>query len=208
MLSPGAVGYLDDDIEGRQLRSLRDLDRQVAALMRALRQKHALDNTIVVFAGDNGFLWGEHRLGGKIWPYEESIRVPLVVRTPWQRTPRVDDHLVLNIDFASTLAALAGVKPRLPQDGRSLVPLLHGRSPRWRRDFVAEYLGASQLYVGGPPPFQALRTRRWKWIEYRNGWRELYDLKRDPYELRNIAGPGRARLESRLTRRLHQLASR
>jgi len=209
VLSPGAVGYLDDDIEGRQLRSLRDLDRQVAALMRALQEKHVLDNTIVVYASDNGFLWGEHRLGGKIWPYEESIRVPLAIRVPWQRTPRVDDHYVLNIDFASTLAALAGVKPRLPQDGRSLVPLLRGRSPRWRHDFVAEYLGASQLYVGGPPPFQALRGRRWVWIEYRNGWRELYDLRRDPYELRNIAGTaGRASLEARLTRRLQRLVAR
>src|SRR5262249_46736094 len=76
----GSVSYLDRDIEGRQLRSLRELDRQVGALMAALKAKGVLDNTIVIYASDNGFLWGEHRLGGKLWPYEESIRVPLVIR--------------------------------------------------------------------------------------------------------------------------------
>lgn len=209
VFSAQAIAFLHRDIEGRQLRALRDLDRQVGALMRALERKHALRNTVVVFASDNGFLWGEHRLGGKIWPYEESIRVPLVVRVPWQRRATVDDHLVLNIDFASTLAELAGVKPRLRQDGRSFVPFLRGRSPRWRHDFVVEYLGASQLYVGGPPPFQALRSRRWVWIEYENGWRELYDLRSDPYELQNLAGmPGRKPLEVRLTHRLDRLVAR
>ena len=87
-------------------------------------------DTIIVYASDNGFLWGEHRLGGKIWPYEESIRVPLVIRVPWRSAwGRTDTHMVLNIDFASTIAELAGVKPGLPQDGRSLVPLLRGKAP-------------------------------------------------------------------------------
>ena len=187
-----AISYLDRDIEGRQLRSLIDLDRQVGALMGALQRKGVLDNTIIVYASDNGFMWGEHRLGGKIWPYEESIRVPLVVRVPWQSAwGRTDSHMVLNIDFASTIAELAGVKPALPQDGRSLVPLLRGQSVPWRHDFVVEYLGESMYSDGGPPPFQALRSKRWLYVEYRNGWRELYDLRRDPYELRNLAGDSR-----------------
>ena len=130
VLSPRAVSYLNKSIEGRQLRTLRELDRQVGALVHTLEQRGVLDHTIIVFASDNGFLWGEHRLGGKIWPYEESIRVPLVIRVPWQDGgPRKDAHLVLNLDFASTIAQLAGVTPGLPQKGRSLVPLLHGRSP-------------------------------------------------------------------------------
>jgi N-acetylglucosamine-6-sulfatase len=206
--STQALEYLDRDIEGRQLRSLRELDRKVGALMAALKRKHVLGKTIVVFASDNGFLWGEHRLGGKIWPYEESIRVPLVIRVPWRSAwGRTDSHVVLNIDFASTIAELAGVEPGLPQDGRSLVPLLRGRSPAWRRDFVVEYLGASELYDGGPPPFQALRSTRRLYVEYKNGWRELYDLRHDPYELRNLAG-GRdvAALERSLSGRLRRLA--
>ncbi len=203
-----AVHFLDREIEGRQLRSLRELDRQVGALVHSLEKRGVLDRTVVVFASDNGFLWGEHRLGGKIWPYEESIRVPLVVRVPWRGAwGRTDDHMVLNIDLASTISELAGVRPRLPQDGRSLVPLLRGESPAWRKDFVAEYLGASQYQDGGPPPFRALRTTRWLYVEYLNGWRELYDLRHDPYELRNSArDPAYAALRQRLARRLHILS--
>jgi N-acetylglucosamine-6-sulfatase len=210
LYGPLALAYLDRDVEGRQLRSLRDLDRRVAVLMSALKKKGVLDNTIVIYASDNGFLWGEHRLGGKLWPYEESIRVPLLIRVPWQSAwGRVDTHTALNIDFASTISELAGVKPGLPQDGRSLVPLLHGASPPWRHDFIAEYLGASQFEDGGPPPFQALRSTGWLYVEYTNGWRELYDLRHDPYELQNLAAhPGYAVLEQTLAQRLHTLAAR
>ena len=151
--SPQAISYLDRDIEGRQLRSLIDLDRQVGMLMTALKSKRVLDNTIVVYMSDNGFMWGEHRLGGKIWPYEESIRVPLTIRVPWSSAwDRADSQMVLNIDLASTIAELAGTKPGLPQDGRSLVPLLHGEPVGWRHDFVVEYLGESMYHDGGPPP--------------------------------------------------------
>lgn len=208
VLGPNAVHYIDHEIEGQQLRTLRELDRQVGALVRSLEKRGVLDRTVIVYASDNGFIWGEHRLGGKIWPYEESIRVPLVVRVPWQSAwGRSDDHIVLNIDFASTIAELAGVQPRLAQDGRSFVPLLRGASPNWRRDFVVEYLGGSQYLDGGPPPFQALRTTRWLYVEYLNGWRELYDLRRDPYELRNAArDPANAAVRARLARRLTVLS--
>ena len=206
--SAQAISYLDHDIEGRQLRSLLDLDRQVGALMRTLEQRGVLDNTVVLYASDNGFLWGEHRLGGKIWPYEESIRIPLTIRVPWRSAwGRTDNHLVLNIDLASTIAELAGVKPGLPQDGRSLVPMLRRVPTQWRRDFVVEYLGKSMYHDGGPPPFQAIRTRRWLYVDYRNGWRELYDLRHDPYELQNRASdPGLDGLRRALARRLDTLA--
>jgi N-acetylglucosamine-6-sulfatase len=207
VLSVQAIRYLDRSIEGRQIRTLRELDRQVGTIVHTLEKRGVLDHTIIIFASDNGFLWGEHRLGGKIWPYEESIRVPLVVRVPWQRSARKDAHMVLNLDFASTISQLAGVTPGLPQDGRSFVPLLHGQSPPWRHDFLVEYLGASQLFDSGPPPFQAVRTTRWLYVEYRNGWRELYDLKKDPYELQNLArAPALAATRARLAARLHALA--
>jgi arylsulfatase A-like enzyme len=209
LLGPQAMHFLDRDIEGRQLRSLRDVDRKVGLLMHTLEQKGVLDNTIVVFMSDNGFLWGEHRLGGKLWPYEESIRVPLVIRVPWLHTARIDRHLVLNIDLASTFSQLAGVQPGLPQDGKSLVPFLHGQSPTWRDEFMEEYLGASALGDGGPAPFQALRTKRWMYVAYRNGWRELYDLRSDPYELSNRANmPAYAAVQSQLAARLDALAQR
>ncbi len=213
-LGPGAIRYLDHDIRELQLESLRALDRSVASIVRVLRRRGELDRTVILYMSDNGFLWGEHRLGGKIWPYEESIRVPLVVRTPWRNVwGTVDRHLVLNIDLASTIAQLAGVRPGLPQDGRSLVPLLHGHRPSWRNEFVVEYLGASELRAGGPPPFRGLRTERYLYVEYLNGWRELYDLRHDPWELQNVAdAPAyagtRAQLHARLLRLFRQPAGR
>lgn len=209
-LGPGALRFLQHDIRQRQLESLRSLDRAVGAVVRTLAERGLLDRTVIFYTSDNGFLWGEHRLGGKLWPYEESIRVPLVVRLPWRQVgARRDNHLVLNIDLAPTIAALVGVRPRLGQDGRSLVPLLRGRSPRWRHDFLVEYLGTSQLRRDGSPPFLALRSQRFLYVEYRNGWRELYDLRRDPWELRNVAAdPAYARVRRALRKRLARLFAR
>lgn len=208
VLKPAAVHYIDHEIEDDQLRSLRDLDRQVGALMASLSKRGVLDRTVILYASDNGFMWGEHRLGGKIWPYEESIRVPLVVRVPWKNVwGTKNGKYVLNIDYASTIAELAGVETRLPQDGHSFVPLLRGKSPPWRQDFVVEYLGTNEYYNGGPPPFRALRTTRWVWVEYLNGWRELYDLHADPYQLHNLASnPAYASVRTRLGARLRALS--
>ncbi len=130
--------------------------------------------------------------------------MPLVVRTPWQGVwGRTDNHLVLNIDLASTIAQLADVIPGAPQDGRSIVPLLHGTHPPWRSGFVVEYLGKTLLRRSGPPPYRGVRTKRYLYVEYRNGWRELYDLVRDPGELRNVAAePAYADIRQVLTRRL------
>jgi arylsulfatase A-like enzyme len=205
-LRPGAVDFLEREIVARQIEARQALDRSVRDVVATLKERHLLGSTIILYASDNGFLWGEHRLGGKVWPYEESIRVPLVVRTPWDVGPRVDDRLVLNIDLASTIAELAEVTPGLPQDGRSLVPLLRGESPAWRDDFVIEYLGRSLLGQGGPPPYVGIRTRRYVYVAYANGWRELYDLGRDPWELRNVAtDPAHELVRFRLERRLHTL---
>jgi arylsulfatase A-like enzyme len=191
------------------LAALQDVDRVVGQLVAALRARGALDNTIIAFTSDNGVLLGEHRLRGKVWPYEESIRVPLVIRTPWTTTARTDSHLVLNIDLASTFAQLAGVKPGLRQDGSSLVPLLRGTPTPWRTAFTEEYLAGGLLHHGGPMPFEAIRTERYLYVQYLNGWRELYDLQADPYELDNEAGkPGWAATEKALAARLRALLLR
>jgi arylsulfatase A-like enzyme len=206
-LRPGAVSFLERSIRDQQLQALGALDRSVAEIVAVLRRRGVLDRTVILYVSDNGFLWGEHRLGGKVWPYEESIRVPLVVRTPWEETwGRTDDRLVLNIDLAPTVAELAHVGPRLPQDGRSLVPLLRGDDQRWRTGFVVEYLGRDLLSRSGPPPYRGIRTKRYLYVEYENGWRELYDLARDPWEVRNVArDPAYARRRSSLAQRLEVL---
>jgi len=181
-----AAGIYTNDVRRHQEESLLSLDRSVGRIVDALRRRHQLDRTVILYTSDNGFLWGEHRLGGKIWPYQESTHVPLVVRTPWQHRATTNAEPVLNIDLAPTISALAGVTPGLPEDGRSFVPFLHGRRILWRNSFLVEYLGDSKLRAGGPPPYIAVQTKRYLYVEYRNGWRELYDLRRDPWEMNNV----------------------
>jgi arylsulfatase A-like enzyme len=161
---------------------------------------------VILYTSDNGFLWGEHRLGGKVWPFQESTHVPLIVRTPWTTTPERNNQPVLNIDIAPTVSELAGVTPGLPQDGRSFVPFLYGEHVPWRHGFIEEYLGNDMLRSGGPPPYRAVQTRRNLWVEYANGWRDLYNLKRDPWELNNVAGDPRTDpLQHTLSGMLHRL---
>jgi N-acetylglucosamine-6-sulfatase len=186
------------------LASLRSLDRDVGRIVHALRERGALDNTVIVFTSDNGFLWGEHRLVSKTWPYEEAIKVPLVIRTPWIHTAVTDDRLVGNIDMAPTFADLAGVAPGLAVDGASMVPLLHGEDTPWRHDLLIEWQGRNVAIRGGPTRYLALHTDRYVYVEYANDWRELYNLERDPEELTNIATYSKwADLRNRLAARLH-----
>jgi N-acetylglucosamine-6-sulfatase len=164
------------------LRSLLAVDRAVQTIADTVEQAGLSNDTYFLFTSDNGYLWGEHRLLGKVWPYEESIRVPLVIRPPGALATRSVDALALNIDIAPTIAELAGVDPPLPQDGKSLVPLLDRRPGTWRDRFVVEFLG----YAPGVPSYSGIRTHRYLYVEYENGGRELYDLRADPYELRNM----------------------
>ncbi|MGH2977754.1 MAG: sulfatase family protein [Gaiellaceae bacterium] len=205
MLSAAAQLYINH-VRIKQEESLLALDRSVRSVVRALRARHELNRTVILYTSDNGFLWGEHRLGGKVWPYQESTHVPLIVRTPWTTTPQRNNQPVLNIDLAPTISALTGVTPGLPEDGRSFVPFLHGQQPPWRHAFLEEYLGKDLLHEGGPPPYVAVQTRRNLDVEYKNGWRELYNLKKDPWELNNLAGDAHTKpLQATLSGLLHRL---
>ena len=205
MLSAAAQLYINH-VRIHQEESLLALDRSVRSVVQALKARHELNRTVILYTSDNGFLWGEHRLGGKVWPYEESTHVPLIVRTPWTTSAERNDQPVLNIDFAPTISALARIKPGLPEDGRSFVPFLRGEQVPWRHAFLVEYLGQNLLHKGGPPPYVAVQTRRQLYVEYKNGWRELYNLKKDPWELNNIAGDPRTKpLQTRLNQILQQL---
>ena len=186
-LTPAGLSYTES-VRRHQLEALQSVDRAVGRIVATLIRRHLLDRTVIFYTSDNGFLWGEHRLGGKLWPYEESTRVPLVVRTPWTTANGTVNHdAVLNIDFASTIAALTHVTPAIPQDGDSFAPLLRGRPIAWRKDYLIEYLGQNKLRDGGPPPYVAIHTQRYLYVEYRyKGWQELYDLRTDPWELHNV----------------------
>jgi arylsulfatase A-like enzyme len=156
---------------------------------------------MIVLTSDNGMLWGEHRLRGKGNGFEEAIRVPFVVRDDALiATPRKSEDLVLNIDIAPTVAALAGVEaPGV--EGASLQPLLEKENPPWRTDFLVEHFSPGGPN-GHPPTFCAVRTRHWMYIDSFWGKDELYDVQADPYELRNrIDDPGLAAV-------LHELQAR
>lgn len=177
-----------DSVVRDQLRTLAAVDEGVGALLRALKRSGQLDNTVIVFTGDNGYLLGEHgQFDNKRFAYEESIRVPFLIRYPKLVAPGTrPDALALNIDVAPTLVELAGAEPLERVDGRSLLPLFGGRATGWRESFLAEYF--LEKVAPRAPAWQAVRTPRWKYIHYPEleGMDELYDLKADPSEMRNL----------------------
>jgi N-acetylglucosamine-6-sulfatase len=180
------------------LGSLLSVDRGVGKVLNALRRSGDLANTFVIYTSDNGFLNGEHRIAaGKNQPYEESIRVPLIIRGPGIPQGRVARDLAINADLAPTITELTGARPGLPMDGRSLLPA--ARHPRIERGRALPIESSS---------FHAIRTQRFIYVTYRTGEEELYDLARDPYELQNAVGdPGYGEVRSKLAEELGALKS-
>jgi N-acetylglucosamine-6-sulfatase len=193
---------------GRRLRTLLALDELVERLFDALERTGELANTYVFFTSDNGLLQGQHRFfEDKDVPYEEAIRVPLVVRGPDVPRGQARDEMVLNIDLAPTFAELAGATPGHAVDGRSLLPLLGSslRPAGWREDILLERPAAI-----GVPAYFGLRNAEHTYVQYdqEDGVEEeLYDLRRDPYQLQSLDVRQQADLVSRLSARLARLKS-
>jgi arylsulfatase A-like enzyme len=168
-------------------RLIYGVDVVIGKIRAELERLNLADNTIIILTGDNGFYLGEHGLAGKWFPHEESIRVPLFVydpRAPQKFRGLTRDEFALNIDIAPTILELAHLPVPEQMQGRSLVPLLTGRRPKWRTDFVYEHLFNHPTI----PKTEALRTRHFKYARYIDfGYEELYDLKSDPHETRNLA---------------------
>ncbi|HSF02857.1 MAG TPA: sulfatase [Solirubrobacterales bacterium] len=181
-----------------RLESLLSVDDLVNRLVTVLRRNGALNRTMIVFTSDNGFLLGEHRRVGKEVVYEESVRVPLVIRGPGFPRGVTRRQLVGNVDLVPTILALTGAEPGLTMDGVSLLPL--ARRPHARAD------RAMLLEVLSGRTFSAIRTRRYVFSLNGEGVNELYDLERDPFELKNVArAPGYAEIKGRLRARLVRL---
>ena len=196
----------------KRVRALQAVEDLVERLVRALAETGRLASTYVIYAADNGFHMGEHRIGlQKTTPYEEAIRVPLVVRGPGVPVGRRVERMVVNNDLAPTLAAIAGVAPPSYVDGRSFLPLLTDPDRPWRQVFLIERreteARASEAPVlTGAAVFDALRTDGGlTYVEYGNGERELYDLRRDPFQLDNRAASADPALLAALSTRLAAL---
>jgi N-acetylglucosamine-6-sulfatase len=185
-----------------QYRTLLAVDDAVGTVVDALTETGRLSNTVIVFASDNGYLWGEHRWSVKMVPYEESIRVPMVIRyDPLTPSPSVDDHLVLNIDLAPTFAEVAATS-LAGSDGQSLVPLLEEVGTGWRTDFLVEHLQTWD----DVPSYCAVRNEGHVYVGYGTEEQELYDLAADPYQLTNVAAdPGYEQTVVEMKARLEEL---
>ena len=180
-----------DNLYRDRIRSLQAIDEMIAELINTLDQTGQLENTYIVFTSDNGFHMGQHRLySGKEFLFEEDISVPFIVRGPGiAQNKIISGYLSGNVDLASTFTEWAGVQPPTFVDGRSLVDLLAG-SPilpdHWRQAFLLEEyrLGDENFPT---PTYSGLRTSQFIYVEYGEGFVELYDLHNDPYQLENLA---------------------
>jgi len=180
-------------------RHVTAIDTCVGTLLDALERTGRRENTVVIFTSDNGYYLGEHGLGDKRSAYDESLRVPLLIRLPGRDAPRgtVNDAMTLNLDYGPTLLDYAGAAPLPAAQGRSLRPALEGRgSADWRTAFFYAYFREGQYAT---PTVLAVRTATHKLVTYpgRKDWTEVFDLQSDPYETRNLAVDAalRARLE-------------
>lgn len=166
-----------------------EVDATAGRVLAELRKLGLDENTLVIFTTDNGYFHGEHGLADKWYPYEESIRVPLIVRDP-RMTPAkrggVNDDVVLNADLAPTILAFAGVAAPAGMQGRDFAPLyLAARKPVWRDEFFYEH--ATIRNTDFIPSSEALVRKEIKyiyWPDFR--YEELFDLRRDPQEVRNL----------------------
>ncbi|HET6877535.1 MAG TPA: sulfatase [Jatrophihabitans sp.] len=185
-----------DNIFRRRVRCVQAVDRLIGHIEDELRATHQLSNTVLIFSSDNGFHIGEHGLfAGKLTPYETDVNVPLVVDGPGIAPGSVDAHAVENIDLAPTFDELGESPIPADVDGHSFVPLLYGEQVSWRTlaDVEHAYTGGNphdpdfQPFPSGRlPPYRALRSPTFTYVEYAGGDREYYDRVNDPEEMHNI----------------------
>jgi N-acetylglucosamine-6-sulfatase len=207
----------------KYLRCVRGVDDNVARLLDHLRQSGELENTVIVYTSDQGFMLGEHDYIDKRWMYEESQRVPFLVRYPRSiRGGTVSDAIVNNVDFAPTLLDFAGVTTPPSMQGRSFRSILEGRTPGdWPAATYYRYW--MHMTHHDNPAHYGIRTADFKLIFFYGlpldargalakpttpGW-ELYDLRKDPHELRNVyADPAYAGTVEQLKAELLRLKDR
>ncbi|MEN6578878.1 MAG: sulfatase/phosphatase domain-containing protein, partial [Phycisphaerales bacterium] len=170
------------------LRCIASVDESVGRVLDYLDASGLAKNTVMIYTSDQGFYLGDHGWFDKRFMYEESLRMPLLVRYPKEiPAGSVNSDIVLNLDFGETFLDFAGVPVPADMQGRSLRPLLQGRTPNdWRTSMYYHYYEYPAVH--SVKRHYGVRTERYKLIHFYNDideW-ELYDLQADPDEIRNV----------------------
>jgi N-acetylglucosamine-6-sulfatase len=170
------------------METVTSMDREIGRLLDRLDQLGIAENSVVIYASDNGFLFGEHKRVELRWPFEEVIRIPFLLRWPRRIAPRAQrvEAMSLNIDLAPTLLELAGVPVPVEMQGMSLVPILTNPAARGRRAWLVENYTEFPYRV---PAYQGVRTERYLYVEYEGGFAPtLHDIRRDPKQMNDLYG--------------------
>jgi arylsulfatase A-like enzyme len=169
------------------LGSVTSMDKEIGRIIKYLEESGLSENTIVIYSSDQGFFLGDHGWYDKRWMYEESIRMPLIIKWPnIVSAGSTNDHLVQNIDFAGTFLDMAGLEIPSDMQGKSIVPLLQGRkADNWRDVAYYHYLAYPDWHM--VKPHYGIRDQQYKLIHYYtiDEW-ELFDLDNDPDEMYNV----------------------
>jgi arylsulfatase A-like enzyme len=170
------------------LETLMALDESIGKVTSWLKENGLEENTIVIYMGDNGFSFGEHGLIDKRHAYEESMKVPLLIKYPgYVQAGLTLDQMVMNIDIAPTLLEIAGME-KIPEQiqGKSFLPILQQKNVDWRDRIFYEYYW--EMAYPSTPTIFAVRTNDYKYIFNHGLWgiNELYNIKEDPYEMNNL----------------------
>lgn len=195
-----------------RIRSLQSVDEGVGRIVAALSEAGVLDDTLLLFTSDNGYLLGEHRYVGKVVAYEESLRVPLLVRGPGIPEGSVRRQLATTVDLAPTILDAAGAEPGRTVDGRSLLPLARtGATAGPTTDTTLIQAGIARESRGSSWMYRGVRTKRWTYTRWPSPGRgpefaELFDRRSDPHQQHNLAGRRRfSAVEKELSRRARRL---
>lgn len=189
-------------------RMIPSVDDAVASVVAALQRRGAMDKTVVIFAGDNGLLLGEHGIIGKGSAYDPSLRVPLIIHDPSRRTnAERRREQVLNLDLAPTILDYAGVAIPAVMSGRSMRALIDQPASKWRSDWLI--VGHSVKHAASDQPqFLGVRSAEWKYVRYLFGGldEQLFHLSADPDERHNLANDAaQAAVMERMRSRLGEL---
>lgn len=177
----------------KYMSTIAGIDGCVGSVLDKLEQLNIENNTAIIYISDNGFFRGEHKLGDKRAPYEESIRIPLMIRYPQeQAAPRIVNNIALNLDLAPTILDIAGLSIPQSMQGLSLLPLIKDQNPSdWRQFFFYQYNHDPEFPTAKARPYIALRHENGlKLVSYDENasWTEFFDtsIGNDPYEINNL----------------------